>query len=728
MFIVSNRLPINVIKISDKLSYCPSVGGLATGLASFSSAYKSQWIGWPGIADDEITKRQKQQIIHDLHQKNCFPVFLSRQEVEDFYEGFCNKTIWPLFHYFPLYTVYEDSFWQAYKRINHYFCDIIVQTAKPDDCIWIHDYQLMLLPELVRKKLPHAKIGFFLHIPFPSFELFRILPWREEILHGLLGADLIGFHTYDYVRHFLSSACRILGLDHSMGSLTIANRIVKVDAFPMGIDYERYSGAVHKPKVQKNLTAIRKKVGDRKIIVSIDRLDYTKGIVQRLEAFRLFLRDNPRYKEKVTLILLAVPSRTGVDDYQALRQQLEGLVGRINGEHGTIGWVPVWYLYRAVPFEKLISLYHVADVALITPLRDGMNLIAKEFIATKTDGTGVLILSEMAGAASELGEAIIINANDKESVAHAIKQALEMPLDEQIQRNHFMQQRLSRYNVTRWAHDFIDMLTEVKKVQQRISVHKLTAPRLKKLTLDYHQSENRLLLLDYDGTLVSFADRPERAGPDNELLTLLEQLAHDRRNNLVIISGRDKNTLEHWLGSLGASLIAEHGAWIREKNHPWKVIELLQDDWKATIRPILELYSDRTPGSAIEEKNFSLVWHFRRSDPELAYIRSQELKDTILNFTTNLNIGVYEGSKIIEVKNIHINKGRAAQIWLANQNLDFILAAGDDYTDEDLFSALPNSAYSIKIGYSISHAKFNLDSVQDFRLLLQNLINKPENF
>jgi len=727
MLIVSNRLPINIkINADNELSYSPSVGGLATGLASFSSSYKSRWIGWPGIADDEITKRQKQHITHELRLKNCFPVFLSRQNVEDFYEGFCNKTIWPLFHYFPLYTVYEDSFWQAYKRVNLLFSEIIVQSAEPDDYIWIHDYQLMLLPELVRKKLPHAKIGFFLHIPFPSFELFRILPWRQEIIRGLLGADLIGFHTYDYVRHFLSSACRIMGLDHSFGSFTIANRIVKVDAFPMGIDYERYSRAVHKSRVQKNLAAIRKKIGDRKIVVSIDRLDYTKGIVQRLEAFRIFLRENPRYKEKVTLILLAVPSRTGVDDYQALRQQLEGLVGRINGEHGTIGWVPVWYLYRAVPFEKLVSLYHIADVALVTPLRDGMNLIAKEFIATKTNGAGVLILSEMAGAASELGEALIINANDKESVARAIKQALEMPLEEQAQRNQFMQQRLSRYNITRWAHDFIDTLTEIKKVQQRISIHKLNAPGLKKLALDYHQSKNRLLLLDYDGTLVSFADRPEKAGPDAELLTLLEMLARDPRNNLVIISGRDRNTLLHWLGSLDISLIAEHGAWIKGKNQSWKVIESLHDGWKATIRPILELYSDRTPGSAIEEKDFSLVWHFRRSNPELAYIRSQELKDTILNFTTNLNIGVYEGSKIIEVKNIHINKGRAAQIWLEDPKWDFILAAGDDYTDEDLFSVLPDYAYSIKIGYSISHARFNLDSVPDFRLLLQNLVGKHE--
>jgi trehalose 6-phosphate synthase/phosphatase len=697
---------------------------VATGLHSLCKSYQSRWVGWPAIAADKITKQEKQQISDRLIEENWHPVFLSTKDVRNYYDGFCNKTIWPLFHYFPLHTVYENRYWQTYTQVNKVYCDAVVKIAEPGDCIWIHDYHLMLLPELIRRQLPSAQIGFFLHIPFPSFELFRLLPWRKEILNGLLGADLVGFHTYDYVRHFLSSAARVVGTEHSMGALTVGDRVVKVDAFPMGIDYDKYSSAVKDSKVKKALAAIRKKVSDRKIIISIDRLDYTKGIVQRLEAFDLFLSQNPEYREKVTLILVAVPSRTGVENYMELRKQVEGLVGRINGEHGVIGWMPVWYLYRFLPFERLVALYNIADVALVTPLRDGMNLIAKEFIAAKTDGRGVLILSEMAGAASELGEAIIVNAHNKQVIIDAMKEALKMPVEEQVERNKLMQKRLSRYTITRWARDFTESLAGVKKIQQELSVRGLDKPVRERLVSEYGKGSKRLFLLDYDGTLVSFASRPEKAGPDKELVALLQALAADTKNEVVIISGRDKATLDYWLGNLNASLIAEHGAWIKDRAADWQVIEPLRNDWKQTMKPILELYTDRTPGSFVEEKDFSLVWHFRKSDPELAYLRIQELKGAVLSLTANLDIGVFEGSKILEIKNIGINKGQVAKLWIARQKWDFIFAAGDDYTDEDLFVVLPESAYSIRVGRGISKARFNLDSVYELRLLIEDLIKK----
>lgn len=721
LLIASNRLPVSVTKQSGRLHFQQSAGGVATGLASFRQSHHDRWIGWPGISKEKISESQKRQINTELKKHHCRTVFLSGKDIRNFYYGFCNKTIWPLFHYFPLYTAYEERYWQAYKSVNKAFCKSIAKIAKPGDDIWVHDYQLMLLPKLIRERIPNANIGFFLHIPWPSFELFRLLPWRKEILTGLLAADLIGFHTYDYVRHFLSSTARIAGAEHSMGALAINDRIVKVDAFPMGIDYEKYSTAGEDKKVKRRLTTIRKKIGKRKIIISIDRLDYTKGIIQRLEAFDLFLTQNPKYKEKVTLILVAVPSRIGVEDYAELRRKLEALVGRINGEHGTLGWVPVWYLYRFLPFERIVALYNAADVALVTPLRDGMNLIAKEFVATKTDGKGVLILGEMAGAASELGEAIIINAHSKQEIIDAIKQALQMPEHEQIERNRLMQKRLSRYTIARWADDFIQNLADVKNMQQKLSVSKLIDTARENLIKKHRKSAKRLFLLDYDGTLVDFVDRPEKAGPDKKLLGLLKALTANCKNEVVIISGRDKKSLDDWLGDIGASLIAEHGAWIKERGKDWHVIEHLQNDWKKAIRPILELYADRTPGSSVEEKDFALVWHYRKSDSELASLRTQELRDAILNLTENMNIGVFEGSKILEVKNIGVSKGRAAERWLGRKRWSFILAAGDDYTDEDVFSILPESAYSIKVGLGISTAKFNLDSVHGLRLLLKEL-------
>jgi len=386
--------------------------------------------------------------------------------------------------------------------------------------------------------------------------------------------------------------------------------------------------------------------------------------------------------------------------------------------------VPVWYFYRSIPFERLVAMYHIADVALVTPLRDGMNLIAKEFVATKTNGRGVLILSEMAGAASELGEALIVNANDKAVIAQAIKEALEMPLLEQVERNRAMQRRLSTYTVSRWAGDFLNAISELEKIQKELQVRKLTESAKHRLISNYRKSQNRLFLLDYDGTLIGFAGQPERAGPDKKLLALLKALATNPKNDVVIISGRDKKTITKWLGSLNVTLIAEHGAWIKPKNKNWQGTKHLRNDWKDIIRPVLELYADRTPGALVEEKDFSLVWHYRRADPELAHIRTQELRDALLNLTANLDVGVFEGSKILEIKNRGITKGRAAELWLKKQNWDFILTAGDDYTDEEMFTVLPEMAYSIKVGISASKARFNVDSVSEIRLLLKELAGK----
>lgn len=724
LLVVANRLPISVTKRLNEIRFAPSPGGLATGLSSLPESYERFWIGWPGVASERLTASDKEQIGRRLGAENCVPIFLSQKHVDGYYLGFCNRTIWPLFHYFAVRTIFEERFWKTYQQVNQEFADVVLKLAKPRDCIWIHDYQLMLLPQLLRQKLPDAQIGFFLHIPWPSFELFRLLPWREEILNGLLGADLIGFHTYDYVRHFLSSVCRIAGLEHTLGRIGVDNRLVKVDAFPLGIDYEKYSQAVNEPGVQKEVRRILKRVGDRRIIVSIDRLDYSKGIIQRLEAFDLFLSENPEYKGKVTLIMVAVPSRTAVEDYRALRNRLEQLVGRVNGEHGTIGWMPVWYLYRFVPFETLIALYEIADIALVTPLRDGMNLIAKEYLAAKTDGKGVLILSEMTGAASELGEALIVNANKKAAIVQALKEALEMPADEQVERNRLMQARLSRYNVSRWSSDFLNALSEVKETQQELSVRGLSEPARQKLVSDYRKAKKRLLLLDYDGTLVSFRGRPEKAGPDAETVSLLRSLSSDTSNEVVIISGRDRATLTSWLGHLDTALVAEHGAWIRHRGQDWQCMEDLRNEWKGTLRPVLELYADRTAGSLVEEKDFSLVWHYRRADPELANVRTQELKAALLNLTANLDVGVFEGSKILEIRSLGVNKGRAVERWLTEQDWDFIIAAGDDYTDEEMFSVLPEKAYSVKVGLGMSKAQFTVDTSYGIKSLLIELAGR----
>ena len=723
LLVVANRLPFNVTKRTGEFTFSPSPGGLAVGLSSLPESFERLWVGWPGIENEKLSSEDKNKIRENLTKENCLPIFLSKQEIDNYYLGFCNETIWPLFHYFPTRTVWEKRFWLTYKSVNEYFYSEVKKIIKPGDCVWIHDYQLFLLPKLLRETFPDIQIGFFLHIPWPSFEMFRLLPWREEILEGILGADLIGFHTYDYVRHFLSSVCRIIGIEHTLGKLQVHNRIVRVDAFPMGIAYDKYAKAKNMPEVKKEVEKILTTIGKRKIIISIDRLDYTKGIIERLQAFDLFLSENPQYKGKVTLIMVAVPSRTDVEDYKMLREKLEHLVGRINGEHGSIGYMPVWYLYRFLSFEQISAIYNVADIALVTPLRDGMNLIAKEFIASKDNNSGVLILGEMTGAASELGEALVINANNKEAIVNAIKESMEMPVSEQIERNKSMQSRLRRYDISRWGNDFVEAISDVIKVQEEFSVKKLSEKVKNEMKKKYEKAQKRIFFLDYDGTLVGFQNKPEKAGPDKQMTDILNKLANNKRNTVIVVSGRDKETLNSWLGNLNIHLIAEHGAWIQKENHQWEHVDpIMITEWKHEIRPVLELYTDRTPGSFIEEKDFCLVWHYRRADPELASMRIQELRDAILDLTANLDVGVFEGSKILEVRQLGINKGRAVERWLEGNKWDFITAAGDDYTDEEMFAVMPPEAYSIKVGIGISKARFNVDTVLEFRTLLQEIL------
>ena len=726
IIIVSNRLPVTVTKRKNGLSFNPSVGGLSTGLSSFYKSYNNvTWIGWPGIFSERLNENERKIMETRLNREfSCHPVLLTQKDVDLYYNGFCNKTIWPLFHYFLQYTTFDKKLWYAYQQVNGIFCEKLSEIVNADDIIWIHDYHLMLLPKLIREKLPDAMIGFFLHIPFPSFEIFRVLPWRREILEGLSGADLIGFHTYSYVKHFLESVRRILGYEHAYGEITIDNRVIKVDSFPMGIDYEKFANAASDPKVKKEIDKVCKTLGDYRIVLSIDRLDYTKGIPQRLEAFDLFLEKYPEFKEKVIFIIVAVPSRTKVEHYRLLKKEVDELIGKINGKHGTLGWTPIRYIYRFLPFHRLAALYNIADIALVTPQRDGMNLIAKEFIASKSDSKGVLILSEMAGAAEEMGEAIIVNPNNRETIADALREALLMTEEEQIERNKAMQRRLKRYNVKRWAMDFVETLIHIKKLQQDLRTKRLTDEIKTQLLNDYSKSNTRLIFLDYDGTLVHFMEKPEKAKPSEELMDLLSSLAHQVKNEVVIISGRERETLDRWFGDLNIGLVAEHGAWIKERGGEWEIIEPLEDTWKKEILPILELYVDRTPGSFIEEKEFSLVWHYRNCDAELADVRVKELKDVLLNLTANLNIGIMEGNKVIEIKNTNINKGRAVLKWISKKQWDFILAIGDDMTDEDVFGVLPDTAYSIKVGLGLTRARFYIESVEKVRGLLKSMCQK----
>ncbi|MDG3583557.1 bifunctional alpha,alpha-trehalose-phosphate synthase (UDP-forming)/trehalose-phosphatase [Galbibacter pacificus] len=730
--IVSNRLPLQVKLNENKLEITPSVGGLATGMKSVHKEGDGIWIGWSGLTEEELDESLSKKVDTAVAKENCAAVNLTQCDIDNFYYGFSNRTLWPLFHYFMEYTEFEKDFWESYKAVNQKFAEVVLDNLEDGDNVWVHDYQLLLLPQLIKEKKPDTSIGFFLHIPFPSYEIFRTFPWREELLTGMLGADLIGFHTYDYERHFLSSIKRILRLDVKFNEVVYHDRIVKVDSFPMGIDYKKFHQASvshtkmnvkERSELQKRLDDHIQSSVDTKLILSIDRLDYTKGIPNRIRAFEYFLNKYPEFKEKVRLIMLSVPSRSNVPQYQLLKKETDELVGRINGQFATVSWTPIWYFYRSMPFNNLIDLYTSADVALITPVRDGMNLVAKEYVATRTKKDGVLILSEMAGASKEMNEALMINPNNFEQIADAIKQALEMPVEEQIARNTILQKRLERYSVEKWAHEFMKSLDATKNLGQVIVSEKLDTKLTNQMIEDYKKSKSSLILLDYDGTLSGFQDNPQNANPDTELFQLLDALNNQPNTDMVIISGRDKETFEKWFGNKEYSLITDHGVWLKKRNKDWEALERLKNDWMENIRPILETFVDRTPGTFIEEKKYSLAWHYRKADPELAQIRTMELNTVLTSLISNNDLTVLKGNKVIEIKSSSVNKGRAASRLLSLKNYDFIFTIGDDWTDEYMFEEVPENAYTIKVGFKKTKAKYYVKDTNEVRKLLTKFID-----
>lgn len=729
--IISNRLPVQLQIDNKSIKAIPSVGGLATGMKSVHQGGDSLWIGWSGLTDEEIPEGLSDKIDEALSNHGSSKVNLTEAEVDGFYYGFSNRTIWPLFHYFLQYSEFELASWEVYQEVNQKFADAIVAKANEDDVIWVHDYQLMLVPQMVKEKLPDISIGFFLHIPFPSYEIFRTLPWRKEILQGLLGSDLIGFHTYDYERHFLSSVKRLLGLEVSFNEIYLEDRIIKVDSFPMGIDYKKFSDAAQEhdqrapeqqSELQQRLNAHKESTQDAKFLLSIDRLDYSKGIAKRLNAFEYFLNKYPQYKEKVRLIILAVPSRSNVPQYQLLKKEVDELVGRINGEFSTVSWTPIWYFYRSMPFENLIDLYTSSDIAWLTPIRDGMNLVAKEYIATRTDKTGVLILSEMAGSANEMNESLLINPNNFEQIADAIYQAINMPKEEQQERNDILQKRLARYNVEKWANDFMHSLKNQKEKSHAVVSRKLTSQLLNGVLNDYKKAKKRLLFIDYDGTLASFHNDPQKASPDQELYELLDKISNQEHTDMFLISGRDKETFTKWFLPKKYNMIVEHGVWLSKNGEDFSMLENVKKDWMEKIQPVLESFVDRTPGSFIEEKNYSLAWHYRKTDPDFGQKRASELNTVLTSLIANDDLSVLNGNKVMEIKSSNVNKGRAAMRMYGEKKYDFVFAIGDDWTDEFMFQELPKDAVTVKVGHQKTQAKYYVDGTKEVRKLLKGFV------
>jgi trehalose 6-phosphate synthase/phosphatase len=729
LLVVSNRLPLTLRRIDQGFRAEPSSGGLATALEPVLRTTQGLWIGWPGgeRGATASANRERRELLDQWEREHGYAsIELPKSTAERFYYGYANRTLWPLFHQFPSSFEFEETGWQAYVEANTLFRDAVVSRMQPGDQVWVHDYQLMLLPQLLREAAPDLAIGFFLHIPFPASDLFRVLPRRDEILRGLLGADLLAFQTHGHLQHFRSSLLRILGIGSRMDEVQVEGRPCWLDVLPIGITPEEFTVPIERdPEVHHLCRELRQFFADRRILLAVDRLDYTKGIPQRLRTFRRLLKQRKELQGKVALVQIAVPSRDQIPLYQELRQEVNRLVGEINGELGTPQWTPVLYIHRPVSRPELIALYATADVGWVTPLRDGMNLVAKEYVACHRGRDGSLVLSELAGAAAEMGEAFLVNPYDEERTAEAIARALILPPEEQRERMSALYRRVVRNSAASWSRRFLERLSEAASTRARVDPAGPQPLPLEAALEAASEAARRLLVLDYDGTLVPFRDHPHDAAPHPGLLEALSRLGHRSDDRIVLLSGRPRRELERWFGAIaGLWLAAEHGVLLRRPGSlEWEALRPAPPvEARERVRPVLEHFTDRTPGSFIEEKEFSLVWHYRMADPEFGEWLANELAATLDEMLAESELHAVRGRKSVEVKLSGAGKAELASYLLAElRQPAFILALGDDRTDEDLFARLPEDSWTVHVGEGSSRARFALPHPMAARGFLEAL-------
>lgn len=722
LIMVSNRLPVS---IGADGTTRRTTGGLASALEGVAPGIEQLWVGWPGGAEEDFEDLGK--VREGMRKSGVVPVFLSREELDGFYEGYANSTLWPLLHYMVDRARFSRDWWETYRIVNQKFADAIMVASDPGDQVWIHDYHLFLVPSMLRDSDKGLRVGFFLHTPFCSSEIFRVLPDRGEILKGVLGADVIGFHTYGYLRHFRSSLLRVLGWETEMEGLWHDGREIHMGVYPIGHNHAGFQREMTRADFPETVAKHRGDLAGKRMILNVERLDYTKGLPEKLAAMRRFLERNPDKRDDVLFVLIAVPSRQGVREYDALTEEVQREVGAINGEFGKVGHSPVQFLHRGFPMADLAAFYAIAEVCLVTPLRDGMNLVAKEFLDCQRpefiDRPGVLILSEFAGAANELSDAIQVNPYDVDEVATALNRALEMPDAERLKRITTMQSRLRGQDSAAWAGRFLKDLDKVPPRDERVVVMEMK-PLAASLAEQVRAGRHLGLFLDYDGTLRGFVDVPDHAVPDENLPGLLRDLANRDGISVALVSGRPPAFLETHLGGLGVTLVGEHGyRWLDGGEGEWELFNPhVNTDWKTAIREHLEQAALLTPGTHVEEKQSALVWHYRKADPEFGLWRARGLLDELTAMAANLPVTVHHGQKIIEVSSVQVSKGEAVDYLMRAWGCDVALVAGDDQTDETMIALNPEDVefHSLKVGKGPTRAAYRTD-ITGLRVFLEEL-------
>lgn len=720
--LVSNRLPVAFN--SKQNCFVPSSGGLASAIKGLDPVKVGYDFEWMGILTDEIAEEKIQELKSSpVGNLPCHPIIVPHRKYDQYYNLYCNNVLWPLFHYERNVVRHSHEGWQAYCDVNRIVADAITQEASGDDIIWVHDFQLMLVPGYVKEKRPELRIGFFLHIPFPSSEIFRELPQRTEILNSLLKCEQIGFHDLSYLNHFRSSIQRILG------EFSTADKTWGV--YPISIDTDHFLNLAQVEETKEFINIYQANKRQMKWILGVDRLDYIKGLLLKLSAFKSFLKHYPEERGKVQLVQIVIPSRTDVPEYKALKHKIEQLASSINGEFGSPTWMPIQYIYHPVSETELSALYQISEALFISSRRDGMNLVSLEYVASQqNENPGVVLLSEFAGAHSTLSYAMSINPWNIKETAQRIKDAIHHPLVKRRGEMNAMKDFLKKYTSSDWAKFILrDIVRNGQKNERRPET-----PNDGKFDWMRDLKDKRIVFFcDLDGTLAPISSFPKDVRLQEKTIELLQEISKRDHCEFVVVSGRDKEFLEEQFldQDFQFPLAACHGAYaFLPADHRWhNLIPHDSTKWKEKVQEILDLYTARTPGSFIEDKGHALAWHYRNSPREFAEFLSTKLFFELEEVLSNEPVHVNRGKKVIEIKSMHANKGYFVQQWIqsAKEKPDIVVAIGDDSTDEDMFTALEGRTdikpYCIKVGDERSHAKYYIREQATVNRFLQNFIS-----
>ncbi|WFD35831.1 hypothetical protein MCUN1_002699 [Malassezia cuniculi] len=639
------------------------------------------------------------QTAHGIRQ---VPVWLDYNNARGHYDGYCKSTIWPLFHYLLWRddardrTVWDEFSWDAYVAVNSAFADRIAAEYKPGDIVWVHDYHLMLVPHMLRERNPHAHVALYMHAAFPSSEFFRCLPQRKEIIEGMLGADLVCFQNRAYSRHFISSCVRICGVEVFGSSVETQNgRVTHISHNPIGIDVERVKQNCSVPGVAPKIKLLRELYRDKHIIVGCDKLDVVRGVVQKLQAFYEFLAQYPQWRERVVLIQVTVPA---LNSSPKLERQVSELVNEINGTFGSLSFTPVQHYHHVIERDEYYALLSVADMFLVTSVRDGMNTTSMEYIVCQQlHNRHPIVLSEFTGTSWRLPDAIQINPWDIGGVASVIERTLRLSKSEREHYHALCHRQIVSHTSQAWALTLA--LQMLLRLRLRYSADTTPFLDMKLMQSKVTPAKRRLLLLDYDGTLTPIVNDPEAAVPSKRLIEVMTALAADERNIIYIISGRDERFLSKYFSHIEAiGLSAEHGSYFKEhgRNKEWQnLASELDMSWQSDVLNVFRYYTNMTVGSNIEQKKTSIVWHYRNSDPYFGSFQAKECQAHLEGIVTQsgLPVEVVVGKKNVEVRPLAINKGSIVnRILYANPECEFVFCAGDDRTDEDMFRFLASLA------------------------------------